>query len=95
VAACPDPGNAISLSSLAVAEGGLFWFFGASNPEMLIKIIDGCSLNEHFWVFFAATTNVGFTLTITDTSTGHQAVFHNPDLTAALPVQDTSALTCP
>jgi hypothetical protein len=89
-------GNAIALSSLGVTEGGLFWFFSAANPEMLIKIIDGCSLGGHFWVFFAATTNVGFTVTVTDTSTGHQAVYHNADLTAALPVQDTSsALVCP
>jgi hypothetical protein len=88
-------GNAIPLSSLGVTEGGLFWFFGATNPEMLIKIIDGCSLGGHFWVFFAATTNVGFTVTVTDTSTGHQAVYHNKDLTAALPVQDTAALSCP
>ncbi len=88
-------GHAIALSSLGVTEGGLFWFFGAANPEMLIKIIDGCSLGEHFWVFFAATTNVGFTVTVADTATGHQAVYHNKDLTAALPVQDTSALLCP
>jgi hypothetical protein len=77
-----------------VTEGGLFWFFGATNPEMLIKIIDGCSLGGHFWVFFAATTNVGF-VTVTDTSTGHQAIYYNKDLTAALPVQDTAALSCP
>jgi hypothetical protein len=88
-------GNAIALSSVGVTEGGLFWFFGATNPEMLIKIIDGCSLGGHFWVFYAATTNVGFTVTVTDTVTGHQAIYHNPDLTAALPEQDTSALTCP
>jgi hypothetical protein len=88
-------GNAIALSSLGVTEGGLFWFFGATNPEMLIKIIDGCGLNNQFWVFYAATTNLGFTVTVTDTVTGHQAIYHNPDLTAALPVQDTSALTCP
>lgn len=88
-------GDAIPLSSLGVTEGGLFWFFGATNPEMLIKIIDGCSLGGHFWVFYAATTNVGFTVTVVDTSTGHQAVYHNKDLTAALPVQDISALTCP
>jgi hypothetical protein len=88
-------GNAIPLSSLGVTEGGLFWFFGATNPEMLIKIIDGCTLDSHFWVFFAATTNVGFTVTVTDTQTGHQAVYTNADKHAAPPVQDTSALTCP
>ncbi len=88
-------GNAIPLSSLGVTEGGLFWFFGAANPEMLIKILDGCALNSHFWVFFAATTNVGFTVTVTDTLTGHQATYTNADKHAALPVQDTSALACP
>jgi Concanavalin A-like lectin/glucanases superfamily len=87
-------GNAIALSSLGVTEGGLFWFFGASNPEMLIKVIDGCSLNSKYWVFFAATTNVGFTVTVTDTTTGNHATYKNPDRTAALPVQDTSALPC-
>ena len=88
-------GSAIALSSLGITEGGLFWFFGATNPEMLIKIIDGCSLSSHFWVFYAATTNVGFTVTVTDTATGHQAVYENPDQSAAPPVQDTSALSCP
>jgi hypothetical protein len=88
-------GNAIPLSSLGVTEGGLFWFFGASNPEMLIKIIDGCGLNSHFWVFYAATTNVGFTVTVTDSVTGHHAVYSNPDKNAAPPKQDTSALACP
>jgi hypothetical protein len=88
-------GHAIALSSLGVDQGGLFWFFGSTNPEMLIKVLDGCSLNSHFWVFFAATTNVGFTVTVTDTQTGHQASYTNADKHAALPVQDTSALTCP
>ena len=88
-------GSAIPLSSLGVTEGGLFWFFGATNPEMLIKIIDGCSLTSHFWVFYAATTNVGFIVTVTDTVALDQAVYTNQDLQAAVPVQDTSALPCP
>jgi streptogramin lyase len=87
-------GDAIALPSLGVTEGGLFWFFGATNPEMLIKVIDGCSLNSHFWVFYAATTNVGFTVTVTDTVTGHQAIYTNPDGHAAAPKQDTAALAC-
>jgi len=88
-------GDAIPLSSMGVTQGGLFWFFAASNPEMLIKILDGCAITQHFWVFFAATTNVGFTVTVTDTMTGHQAFYDNADLHAALPVQDTMALSCP
>jgi len=87
-------GQAISLQSLGVAQGGLLWFFSADNPEMLVKVIDACTLNHKFWVFYAAGTNAGFTLTVTDTQTGHQVTYKNADLSAAPPVQDTSALPC-
>ena len=88
-------GNAIPLSSLGLNEGGMFWFFAANNPEMLVKIIDGCGLNSRFWVFYAATTNVGFTVTVTDTVALNQQIYANQDQGAAAPVQDTAALPCP
>ena len=87
-------GNAIPLSSLGLNEGGMFWFFAANNPELLVKIIDGCALNSRFWVFYAATTNVGFTVTVTDTVALTQQTYANQDQGAAVPVQDTSALPC-
>jgi hypothetical protein len=88
-------GQAIGLQSLGVARGGLFWFFAADNPEMLVKVLDACALNDKFWIFYAAGTNVGFTLTVTDTQTGQMRTYRNPDATSAPPVQDTSALPCP
>lgn len=88
-------GNAVPLASLGVADGGLFWFFDAGNPEVLIKILNACPLSSSFWVFFAATTNVGFTLTVADTVTGHHKSYANADQKAAAPVQDTAALSCP
>jgi lysyl endopeptidase len=87
-------GNAIPLSTLGITEGGIFWFFDATNPEMLIKVINACALNNTFWVFYSAGTNVGFTVTVSDTNNGHQKFYSNGDLTAAPPVQDTSALPC-
>jgi hypothetical protein len=87
-------GNAIPLSSLGLNEGGMFWFFAANNPEVLIKVIDGCSVTSHFWVFYAATTNVGFTITVIDTVALTQQTYANQDLGSAVPVQDTSALPC-
>jgi hypothetical protein len=88
-------GKAISGAGLGVTQGGLFWFFQSSNPELLVKIIDGCSLTSHFWLFYAATTNVGFTVTVTDTVGLNQQTYTNQDLQSAVPVQDTSALACP
>jgi hypothetical protein len=61
---------------------------------MLVKVINGCSLNNQFWVFYAATTNVGLTVTVTDEQTGHKHQYTNNDGHAAAPVQDTSALPC-
>jgi hypothetical protein len=88
-------GHPILLSSLGVTQGGIFWFFSQSNPEMLIKVINACSFNNKFWVYFAAGTNAGFHVTVTDTKTGHAVTYTNPDLKQALPVADTSALPCP
>jgi hypothetical protein len=88
-------GQAISLSSVGVAQGGLFWFFSGSNPEMLVKVLGACGVNGHHWVFGSAGTNVGLTFTVTDTATGAQKVYSNPDLQPAVPIQDLNAFTCP
>jgi hypothetical protein len=88
-------GQAISLVPVAVSEGGLFWFFSSSNPEMLIKVINGCTVNNHFWVFYSAGTNVGFQVHVKDMKTSHTANYQNTDLTEAPPLQDVNALICP
>jgi hypothetical protein len=88
-------GHAVSLASLGVASGGFFWFFSSGNPEMLIKVLNGCAANAHWWVFYSAGTNVGLTVTVTDTRTGTSRTYTNPDLTPAPPVEDTGALPCP
>jgi len=52
------------------ADTGAFWFFQPSNYELLVKVLDGRALNDHFWVFYGSLTNVEFDLTVTDTVTG-------------------------
>jgi len=84
--------QAIPLSQLGVVHGGLFWFFGADNPEMLLKLVNGCTVNNHYWAFLSATTNVGFTVTVDDTLLANSKTYTSADLTAAAPVEDTSAL---
>ncbi len=49
---------------------GGFWFFDPSNTELVVKVLDARSFNNHFWVFYASLTNVAYTLTVTDTETG-------------------------
>ncbi len=85
-------GTAVPLT----ADTGYFWFFSASNVEMIVKVLDACSLNAHKWVFAGGLTNVEVTLTVTDTQTGGVKTYLNPANTAFLPIQDTAAFgTCP
>jgi plastocyanin len=88
-------GQAVPLPS--APSSGLFYFFAADNIEMLIKVLNACVPPfNHYWVFFAATTNVEFTTTVTDTQSGKVKVYFNPLNTSALPVQDVNAFaTCP
>lgn len=75
---------------------GVFWFFDPSNWEMLVKVLDGCPVNRHTWVFTAATTNVQYTLTVTDTVTGQFKTYSNPAGHTAAAVTDTEAFAdCP
>jgi predicted esterase len=80
----------------AAADSGLFWFFGADNWELMVKVLDGCALNGHYWVFAAATTDVHYVLSVTDTATGQVARYENPAGRPAAATTDTSAFpNCP
>ncbi|HTQ81453.1 MAG TPA: hypothetical protein VMM92_15750 [Thermoanaerobaculia bacterium] len=56
-----------SASAVALSEeSGYFWFFNAENVEVTAKVLDGRSINGHFWLFAASMTDVAHTLTVTD-----------------------------
>lgn len=59
-------GQAVPLTG----DTGYFWFFSSSNVELVIKLIDGRAVNNHFWVFYGALTDVQYLITVTDTVTG-------------------------
>ena len=85
-------GTAIPLTS----DTGYFWFFDPTNVEVITKVLNGCAIGNHYWVFAAGLTNVGVTLTYTDMAAGVQKPYPNPVGSAFSPIQDTSAFaTCP
>ena len=57
-------GNSVALTP----DSGYFSFFNAANIELVVKVLNGCSVNQHYWVFAAGLTNVEVTLTVTDTA---------------------------
>jgi len=58
-------------------DTGAFWFFDAANLELMIKVLDGGGVNGHSWVFYGSLSNVEYTITVTDTSTGAAKTYHN------------------
>jgi len=85
-------GNAVPLTG----DTGTFWFFQSTSVEVIVKVLDGCAENGHAWVFAAGLTNVGVTLTVTDTQMNEARIYTNPADTAFQPIQDTAAFaTCP
>ena len=74
------------------SDTGLFWFFDSSNLELVVKVLDGCGVNQRRWVFAGGLTNVRVDVRVTDTWTGETVEYANPQGRAFVPVQDTSAL---
>lgn len=75
-------------------DSGLLYFFDSNNIEMLFKILDGCAINGHFWVFYAATTNVAFHVEVRDTVTGFMKPYDNALGNSAPPVLDIEFEAC-
>jgi hypothetical protein len=78
------------------SDTGQFWFFNASNVEMVVKVLNGCGINNRYWVFAGGLTNVKVTMTVTDMQNGTVKTYQNPQSTPFAPIQDTGAFaTCP
>jgi predicted outer membrane repeat protein len=72
--AVATPARAVSISG----DTGYFWFVDPANVELVVKVLDGRSLNGSFWVFYGGLTDVAYTLTVTDTATGAVKIYTNP-----------------
>ncbi len=72
-----------------------FYFFDQDNVELVVKVLDGCGINDRFWVFAGGLTDVQVLLTVTDTATGEVQAYTNNLGTAFQPITDTDAFaTC-
>ncbi len=72
-------------------DSGMFQFFGASNWEVLVKVLDGCALNGHAWVFGASTTDLGYVIRVRDTATGAVKEYRNEPGVQAPAITDVTA----
>lgn len=83
--------------AVSLSDGtGYLWFFTPDEVEVVVKLVDGCSLNQRFWVFLAGLTNVQVNLKVTDTKTNAVKTYNNKQGTLFAPIADTTAFaSCP
>ena len=72
-------------------DSGLFYFFGYNNWEVLLKVLDGCEINEHHWVYAASATDLGLRLVVRDTVTGQEKTWTKDPGTPAPAITDAGA----
>ena len=63
------PGREVQTSALA-SDSAAFWFFDEDNVELLVKVLDGRTINNHFWIFSGVATDVAYCLEVVDRVTG-------------------------
>jgi hypothetical protein len=97
--ACSTNGSSASGDGVQTnAAGGYLWCFDPGNPELFVKVLNACSAatGNTYWVFIAGLTNLGVTVTVTDTKTGTHKTYTNPSNTNFIPIFDTEGLAvCP
>ena len=80
---------------LGSERSGLLYFFERDNAEILVKVLDGCAINGHRWVFVAPVTTLAFNLRIDEAATGRSWKHWNPrGGRTATTASDVAAFPC-
>ena len=88
-------GNRGSASAAEITDDtGTFSFFDPANIEIVIKVLAGCSVNNHYWVYGTGLTDLEVDLQVRDTVSGQLRSYNSPVSTAFVPIQDINAFDC-
>jgi hypothetical protein len=83
------------LAMPATEDSALFYFFSPDNWEAMFKVLDGCALNGRYWVFGAASTDVGYTLRVKDLANpGVEREYRHEPGAPAPALTDIDAFSC-
>lgn len=69
------------------SESAVFWFFSSTNWEVVAKVLNGCSINNNYWVFAAGATSQGYQVNFIDFATGR-----NNGYSGFCPLADTGQI---
>lgn len=82
-------------------ESAAFYFFSASNAEVLVKVLNGCGVNGHYWVYAAPATDLLYRVTVwppaglgTRWTSARAEPTEDPAFTWVAAVTDSEAFAC-
>ena len=87
----PDGTLGVGEPTKLTSDSGYFTFFDPANVEIVAKVLDACTVNGKFWVFLAGLTDLGVTITVTDTTNGSVRTYENPPSNVFRSVLDIEA----
>lgn len=76
-------------------DTGFFTFFDETNVEVMVKVLDACGVNGHYWVFAGGATDLGIRLTVLDKTTGLSAPYETVAGRPFRAITDLRAFSCP
>ncbi|HUP23730.1 MAG TPA: hypothetical protein VNB06_12415 [Thermoanaerobaculia bacterium] len=82
------PGSNVELRS---DNSTIIEFFGNDNWELLLKILDARVFNQHFWIYLAAASSVGYDVNVVDTVCDEQRTYSGVRGTFQPSTTDTTA----
>ncbi len=95
---CAEDGNGgvfqVKDYGLDSDRSALLYLFERDNAEVLVKVLDGCGINGHRWVFVAPVTTLAFNLSITPPAGGRPWTHQNLSGRTADAKSDLTAFPC-
>lgn len=79
-----DPRTGNTGQGQVVSQNDIFGIFSipditgnASNPEIIVKMVDASGIGQSYWVFFGALTDLSYSLSVREVATGVTKTYHN------------------
>lgn len=79
-----DPRTGATAQGQVIIRNDIFGIFSipgltgnAENPEVIVKMVDATGIGANYWVFYAALTDLNYTLAIREVATGNTKTFND------------------
>ena len=93
-ATAADEDSAPATGTHLTGDTGYFTFFDPENIEIVLKVLDGCVLNDRYWLYATGLTDVEVELEVADPVTQRRRVITNPLGELFQPVANNQAFAC-